>query len=200
MQRETAAGATQGEALPICTSTLQALVAVACPIRYQHRNVKLLAAPASLPGCPCHIAKWTHPSKRWQHGRSSRPSRSGVVSFRISCLPVLEHRPPVMRMMQPHKRKSLPVGDHLEGKAVIAPRSLWPDFPLPAGERGWRGEWTPRPASPGSQQRSPPFSSFACRLSSRDGGQAQRRHSRKFEGGKSYLGKGGGAPHRRRLP
>ncbi|KAL4436085.1 hypothetical protein ABPG77_005533 [Micractinium sp. CCAP 211/92] len=34
------------------------------------------------------------------------------------------------------KRKSL---TGLEGKAVIAPRSLWSDLPLPAGERGWRG-------------------------------------------------------------
>ncbi|KAL4422456.1 hypothetical protein ABPG75_008653 [Micractinium tetrahymenae] len=41
-----------------------------------------------------------------------------------------------MRVMQTHRK---PKTEPLEGKAVIAPRSLWPDFPLPRGEQGWKG-------------------------------------------------------------
>lgn len=30
--------------------------------------------------------------------------------------------------------------DTLLGKRVVAPRSLWPDYPLPRGQTGWEGE------------------------------------------------------------
>ena len=37
-------------------------------------------------------------------------------------------------------------GDALTGRAVLAPRELWPGLSLPKGQRGWEGE-VPR-ASP----------------------------------------------------
>ncbi len=30
--------------------------------------------------------------------------------------------------------------DKLAGRQVLAPPSLWPDFPLPKGQKGWAGE------------------------------------------------------------
>lgn len=40
----------------------------------------------------------------------------------------------VRQQMAPKKE------DKLAGRRVLAPASLWPDFPLPKGQKGWSGE------------------------------------------------------------
>lgn len=50
-------------------------------------------------------------------------------------LPLRRRRHGTPLSMPPSKKP-----DTLVGKEVLAPRGLWPDFPLPKGQTGWRGE------------------------------------------------------------
>lgn len=138
-----------------------------------------LGAPAQASGAPSNCSlrpgRLTLAPARFDHRPGVTPGQPRCTdplfaAARCAAAAAGTRLPPALSTpktaMGRHKKE-----DTLVGKRVVAPRSLWPDYPLPRGQTGWEGEagtgvWVrawrrPGPAdgpcSAGSTSRAAPF-------------------------------------------